>query len=102
MKTLLGIVAVLLLLAAGTALAQPIPDGLYFGLGDDALYQPYATSIGGSVLYSYLDVVLTTLHVALVVDPGAHSRVNDANSESVARLQSRWLFQNSGSPASPL
>ena len=32
----------------------------------------------------------------------AHSRENDANSESLARLQLRWLLQNSGSPASPL
>lgn len=66
--------ALLLCLAAGGAFAQaPTVNGLFYGDGDDARYSPYSTSIGGSILYSYLDAPNATLYVALVV---SHS-VND-------------------------
>ncbi|HUP42056.1 MAG TPA: GEVED domain-containing protein, partial [Thermoanaerobaculia bacterium] len=65
--------AVLLCLAAGAAFAQPTVNGLYYGDDDDELYQPYAESIGGSILYQYLDVPNQKLYIALVV---SHS-VND-------------------------
>ncbi|MCH7665136.1 MAG: hypothetical protein IH936_04305 [Acidobacteria bacterium] len=68
------LVAVLLMVPA-TALAQPTVNGLFYGDGDDALYQPYGTSIGGSVLYSYLDVPSTTLYVALVVNHAVNDLV---------------------------
>jgi len=61
------------LLWAGTLLAQPTVNGLFHGDGDNAVYNPYATSENGSVLYSYLDASTSILYVALVVD---HS-VND-------------------------
>lgn len=58
---------------AGVATAQPTINGLFYGDGDDALYQPYAFSDNGSVLYSYYDAPTNILYVALVV---SHS-VND-------------------------
>ncbi len=48
-------------------MAQPTVNGLFYGDGDNALYQPYSTSNGGSVLYSYYHAPTTTLYVALVV-----------------------------------
>ena len=62
-----GVFAVLLCLAAGAASAQPTVNGWFYGDGDDALYQPYATSEYGSVLYSYYDAPNNRLYVALVV-----------------------------------
>ncbi len=59
---------------AGPVFADPpTVNGLFYGDGDDAKYQLYATSEGGSGLYIYLDVPESQLYVALVV---SHS-VND-------------------------
>jgi hypothetical protein len=51
----------------------PTVNGLYYGDGDDAKYQLYATSVNGSKLYTYYDAPSKWLYVALVV---THS-VND-------------------------
>ena len=45
----------------------PTVNGLFYGDGDDAKYQLYATSVGGSGLYIYLDIPTRHLYVALVV-----------------------------------
>ncbi|HEX2162586.1 MAG TPA: C25 family cysteine peptidase [Thermoanaerobaculia bacterium] len=54
--------------------APPTVNGLFYGDGDDARYQPYAVSENGSVLYAYFDVVTSRLFVALVDD---QTNVND-------------------------
>ena len=62
-------------LVTTTASAQPTVNGLFFGDGDNTLYNPYSTSVGGSVLYSYLDAGTTTLYVALVVNHAVNDMV---------------------------
>ena len=64
---------------APAAAAQPTVNGLFYGDGDDALYQPYSTSEYGSVLYSYVDISTLTLYVALVVDHSVNDMVCSPN-----------------------
>ncbi len=62
------VAAALVLGLAGPVLADPpTVNGLFYGDGDDAKYQLYATSVGGSGLYIYLDVPTKKLYVALLV-----------------------------------
>ncbi|HEX6200961.1 MAG TPA: GEVED domain-containing protein, partial [Thermoanaerobaculia bacterium] len=69
-------VALLLCLAAGPAAAQPpTVNGWFHGDGDDARYQPYATSENGSVLYTYFHAAANRMYVALVVDHGVNDHV---------------------------
>ncbi len=65
-----------ILLSGGAAMAQPpTVNGLFYGDGDNTRYSPYATSNGGSVLYSYYDAPTTTLYVALVVNQAVNDLV---------------------------
>ena len=74
---LAAFVCVLLVLAAPhIAQAQaPTVNGLFYGDGDNSRYVPYATSVGGSVLYSYLDPPTNRLFVALVVSQAVNDMV---------------------------
>ncbi|MEE8368085.1 MAG: GEVED domain-containing protein, partial [Thermoanaerobaculia bacterium] len=66
----------LLAILPGASLGQtPTVDGLFFGLGDNTLYQPYATSVNGSVLYIYYDGSTNTMYVALVVSHTVNDNV---------------------------
>ena len=50
-----GVLVALVLGLAGPVFADPpTVNGLFYGDGDDAKYQLYATSVGGSGLYIYL------------------------------------------------
>lgn len=75
---------------AFSAGAQPTVNGLFYGDGDDALYQPYATSANGSVLYSYLDASTTTLYVALVVDHSVNDMVCSPQANKVYTASAGW------------
>jgi len=57
----------------------PVVNGLFYGDGDDALYQLYATSEYGSGLYVYYDASSTRLYVALVVTHTVNDMVCSAN-----------------------
>ncbi|HLE83798.1 MAG TPA: GEVED domain-containing protein, partial [Thermoanaerobaculia bacterium] len=92
--------ALLLCVAASAALAQPTVNGLYFGDGDDALYQYYATSDNGSVLYSYLDVPTKTLYVALVVSHAVNTLVCSPKGNSAYTSSDGWSQHRSCKRAS--
>lgn len=69
-------IPLLLAVAVSGASAQPpTVNGLFHGDGDNTRYAPYATSNGGSVLYSYYDAPTTTLYVALVVSHAVNDLV---------------------------
>ena len=73
----------LLTLVPGVAwAAHPTVNGLFYGDGDNTLYQPYATSYNGSILYSYYDAPTTTLYVALVVSQGVNDEVCAPSSDN--------------------
>ena len=78
--------------------AVPTVNGLFYGDGDYLEYQAYATSIGGSVLYSYLDAPTTTLYVALVVS----HQVNDLVCEKKGNGPSANLYQKSADAGDPI
>lgn len=63
-----------------SAVGPPIVDGLFYALGDDAIYYPFGYSDNGSVLYVYFDN--PTLYAALVVDRGINDNVCAAQAGS--------------------
>jgi hypothetical protein len=84
------IAALVLGLTAMPALAQPTVNGLFHGDGDVNRYQPYATSNGGSVLYSYYDAPTQRLYVALVVSHSVNDLVCSPQSNKAYTDSAGW------------
>jgi hypothetical protein len=73
--------SIVFLLPAQPAVANgdpPTVNGLYYGDGDDARYQLYATSVNGSELFTYYDAPSKKLYVALVVSHSVNDQVCSA------------------------
>jgi hypothetical protein len=79
-----------LLPVADALAAPPTVNGLFYGDGDDGRYQPYATSIGGSVLYAYFDAPNKRLYVALVVDHAVNDLVCSPQNNGAYTQSAGW------------
>ena len=91
------ICALLLCLSAGTAsAAPPTVDGRFWGPDDvngeidQTKYTLYATSVNGSVLYSFLDIPNQTLYVALVVSHTVNDTVCSPQSNRDYTASAGW------------
>lgn len=78
-----------LIAASPAALSQPVVNGLYWGDGDNTRYQLYATSEHGSQLFTYLDIVNTTLYVVLVVNQ-PNTNDNVCSDEKAYQQSAGW------------